>query len=482
MTTQTAIPADASAPRTDSNHLAEPVRSNRGPSRRKNSGLLKFLVFVVIVAAATGGAYKVFGKEKFMKGVEFLKEQVVGAPEGPPDPPFKSETSTKPWDGLVRLTDEELETIGCKIFTVEPQTKPISLELPGQTDYDLNTLNKVRPRFDNALVEKVYVSMGQAVKKGQPILEVRSAELGAAKNDCRTKYVQWDHDHKYLVAREPLAKDGRITQIMWTDTINDEKKSRLDYMVSREKLATYGMANPQIDHLLEGLGDDRQKALEANNDTQDITRMTVVSPIDGVVVERDVVPGNFYDQVNIMLTISPMDELWVWGNVSENDLSKVHLGQTWEVMINSTKGTFQGKVESIANGVDPDTRTLKIRASIPNPDKSLYKGMLARAYLKIPPVPGDTVIPRNALVVINGDYYAFVAKGKEPGKLDATGKEEKPVDLFERRKLDIEQENTDFVIVKKGLKEGERVVSNGALLLGQKFEDLSTVDTGSPAQ
>ena len=187
--------------------------------------------------------------------------------------------------------EDERKTIGFRIVPVLPQTEPIRLELNGTTDYDQNTLNKVRPRFDNALVEKVFVSAGQSVKKGDPLLELQSAELGAAKNECRTKFVQWDHDHKYLVAREPLAKEGRITQIIWTDTQNDEKKSRLDYFVARDKLATYGMTNEQIDKLLEGLSDDRKKALEADDDTQDITRMTVLSPIDGMVVERDARPG-----------------------------------------------------------------------------------------------------------------------------------------------------------------------------------------------
>ena len=144
------------------------------------------------------------------------------------------------------------------------------------------------------------------------------------------------------MAREPLAKEGRITQIVWTDTQNDEKKSRLDYLVSREKLATYGMTNEQIDKLLEGLSDDRKKALEADDNTQDITRMTVVSPIDGVVVERDVVPGNFYDQTNIMLTISPMTELWVWGNVFESDQDKVHIGQKWDILLPVLEGEVRG--------------------------------------------------------------------------------------------------------------------------------------------
>ncbi len=107
--------------------------------------------------------------------------------------------------------------------------------------------------------------------------------------------------------------------------------------------------------------------------------MTVLSPIDGVVVERDVVPGNFYDNQNNLLTISPMDELWVWGNVFESDQDKVHIGQKWDILFQFSKQEFEARVESIANGVDPDTRTLRIRASIRNPDKNLKARMLVRA-------------------------------------------------------------------------------------------------------
>ena len=171
---------------------------------------------------------------------------------------------------------------------------------------DENTLVRVRPRFDNALVEKVFVTNGSVVKKGDPLLIIKSPELAQAKNDLRRKYVQWDHDHKYLIAREPLAKDGRITQIIWTDTVNDEKKSRLDYLVARERLATYGMSSKQLDKLVEGLRDN-VKGEEAAEDEQfrELSTMTVVSPIDGVVVDRDVVPGDFYDQTNVLLVIAP---------------------------------------------------------------------------------------------------------------------------------------------------------------------------------
>ena len=317
----------------------------------------------------------------------------------------------------------------------------------------------------------MFVSGGQSVKKGDPLLILKSADLAAAKNDCRTKFVQWDHDHKNLVAREPLAKDGLITRILWTDTQNDEKKSRLDYLVARDKLATYGMTGEQIDELLEGLSDDRKKALAAVDHTQDIAHMTVLSPIDGVVVERDAVPGNFYDMTNILLVVSPMTELWVWGNVFESDQDKVHIGQNWDILLQFSRQKFPAKVESIANGVDPETRALRIRASIPNAGRDLKARMLVRAILQVPPLPGDTVIPREALSVVNGESYAFVQKG-------ASGPD---ADLFERRKVEIEQESSDVVVVKKGLKAGERVVGIGSLILSQMFEDRSVVDGGVPA-
>ncbi len=456
-------------------HAAPAHRPAARPAPRKSPGILKSLVFVAVIAGAGGAYYAAVGKEKATEKanevVHYLKLQ-VGLAHPPAPPADVAPTKVPPFTGVVTVSEADRQKVGFRMMPVAAQSEPLKLELPGTTDYDQNTLTKIRPRFDNARISKVFVSIGQRVKKGDPLLELHSADLAQAKTDCRTKYVQHDHDQKYLIAREPLAREGRITQIVWTDTQNDEKKSRLDYLVARDKLATYGMTSEQIDKLLEGLGDDRKKALAADDDTQDITRMNMVSPIDGVVVERDVVPGNFYDQTALLLTLSPMDELWVWGNVFESDQDKVHIGQKWEIVLPYSNERFEGKVESISNGVDPETRTLRIRASIPNPGNTLKARMLVRAILQIAPLPGDTVIPRNALSVINGQYYAFIQRGTKGEQADQ----------FERRKLEIEQECHDFVVVRKGLKVGENVVSNGSLILSQMFEDQSTVDSGLPLE
>ena len=319
MQTPTTVSTELSGPN-------PPTTSSDARVRSRLRLIFRWILMLVIGAGVSGGAaYVAFAKgptaDKLRAGVDSLKEKVVGPTHSKTQTVAKPESfyPPEPWNGLVKVTSVERDAIGFRIKTVDTQTRPIRLEIPGTTDYDLTTLNKIRPRFNVALVEKVHVSVGQAVKTGDPLYDLKSVELASAKTDCRIKYVQWDHDLKYLTAREPLVKEARITQKEWTDTQNDEKKSRLDYLNSRQLLGTYDISNEQIDKLLEGLGDDQQKARAATDNTQDISRMTVCSRYDGIVVERDVVPGNFYDTKDVLLTISPMDKIWVWGDVFESD-------------------------------------------------------------------------------------------------------------------------------------------------------------------
>ena len=89
----------------------------------------------------------------------------------------------------------------------------------------------------------------------------------------------------------------------------------------------------------------------------------------------------------------------------------------------------------------------------------------------VPPVPGWTVIPRLAMVVMNGDEYAFV---------QAADTSSQGIERFERRKLEIAEERDDHVVVSKGLRPGELVAADGSLILAQLYEDQQMVATGLP--
>src|SRR5262249_6739876 len=155
-----------------------------------------------------------------------VREHMSETQESPPvEKPTRTPDRPR-WDGLVGVAADEAKRLGLVVDTVQPQVKPIKLELPGRTDYDPNTLTKIRPRLDT-LVERVRAELGQHVKKGDPLVDLFSTDLAAAKNDFQTAYVQWQHDLTLRNVREELIKTNAISQQVLVDTRNDENKSRL---------------------------------------------------------------------------------------------------------------------------------------------------------------------------------------------------------------------------------------------------------------
>ncbi len=98
--------------------------------------------------------------------------------------------------------------MGVTSVEVEPQSKPIRLELLGTTAYMTDTLTKVRPMF-RGRVDKVHVTVGQAVKKGDPLIELYSKDLAEAKSSYQIERIQWLYDKNLLNSREPAVEVTR---------------------------------------------------------------------------------------------------------------------------------------------------------------------------------------------------------------------------------------------------------------------------------
>ncbi|MGC8642406.1 MAG: efflux RND transporter periplasmic adaptor subunit, partial [Isosphaeraceae bacterium] len=205
----------------------------------------------------------------------------------------------------------------------------------------------------------------------------------------------------------------------------------------------------------------------------DKAKMVLRSRVDGIVIQREVVKGNFYDDMDVLLVIAPLDHLWAQANVYEVDQAKVAKNQKLEIHFPFLQQTIQASVEFVSSEVSRETRAVQVRASIPNLGGKLKSDMLIKVVLQVPPVKGQTVIPRVALVVINGIEYVFV-------KDDTAGARGR--DQFHRRKVAVAQENSDFVVISSGLQPGETVATGGSLILAQLYEDAQMVATGVPVQ
>jgi cobalt-zinc-cadmium efflux system membrane fusion protein len=442
------------------------------PGRKSAFGTL---VLILLLGGAAGGAFYAYtsGMDKVHHDLDdalnYARKYVGGTTHVAKPKEIKPRP---PWDGLVRIPADEAKNSGLLVVTVRPQVEPIKLELPGRTAYDPNSLNKIRPRFDT-LVEKVYVELGQKVKKDQPLLDLFSTDLAAAKNDFQTAYVQWQHDLTLRAHREALFKTDTVSGQALTDIRNDENKSRLAVIKARQKLIVLRVPEDQINPLTKNLNPADLPEKDAILSFIDSAKMTSLSPVDGIVVLRDVVPGNLYDTNDVLMVIAPLDHLIVWLNLYEADQAQVAMGQHMEIRFPYLNRTILGTVQYVATEVSKDTRTIRIRASIPNVNGELKADMLVKASLDIPPVKTQTVIPRSAVVVMDGQEYAFVRKAPADGSDD---------ERFERRELVIAEERSDHVVIAKGASAGEEVVSYGSLIVAQLFEDQRTVATGMPMQ
>ena len=459
----------------------EPGTPKAPKTPRRKGGAPRLLAAVLIVALAGGGGYIVYsGKapkelqeaaSRLLASVHLGGKGEESSPHEPAARPSPSRNAGKPWDGLVDLNEVQISTIGVRFERVRAQTEPIKLELTGRTAYNENSLTKIRPRFDT-LVEGVLAEKGRLVKKGEPLVELYSTELAKAKNSFQINYVQWQHDLRFLKLRENLVKTGAVSEQAYVDTVNDESKSRLDFLTAGENLRILGVPESEIEPLTANLNEVASSSSSSGLlNVADKAKMTLRSPVDGIVIQRDVVPGNLYDNDDVLMVIAPLDQLWVWANVFERDQAKVKLGQRMSIKFPFLEQTFSGKVEYVASEVSKESRAVQIRASIPNPDGQLKADMLVRAVLDVPAVQGQTVIPRVAMVMLHGDPFVFV---RNPDA-ESDGKSKR----FERRRIAPAQENTDTVIVHDGLRDGEEVVTSGSLVLAQLYEDMQIVASGT---
>jgi membrane fusion protein, heavy metal efflux system len=413
------------------------------------------LAIVVIVGCATGVT---LNEKTRGQVVHAWKQMTTHAEEAPVDKSWtEAGKSKEAWDRTVSMTQDQLEAIGLQTVPVHTQTDPTNLALFGITDYDPATVTTVRLQFDSR-VDKVLVDLGTVIRKDDPLLELFSTDLASAKSDYEAAVSQWLHDKKILDYKTPLIKDNTLPKKDQIEVENDEAQSALKMKLAKDKLLVYGLNNDEIEAAKKEDGKEKAK-------------MILRARADGVVVKRDVVPGNYYDSKDTLLTIAPLDHLWVRGNVSELDADKVEVNQKITVVFPFSHREIESKVDYIDKAIDPDTRSAKFRATIPNPGGKVKAGAFVKVQVHVPPGPGRTVIPRSAMVSVDRTDYVFIRK---PGK----------VATFERRPIIAATESNDFVVVAEAaeghreLTPGEQVVTLGSLILEQMFEDKLMAEGG----
>jgi membrane fusion protein, heavy metal efflux system len=290
-------------------------------------------------------------------------------------------------------------------------------------------------------VTRVIAGLGDAVKSGAPLATVEASEFVQAQNDLSTAAAQVKLARISETRKHALydAKGGSLQD--WQSAQADLTAAETSLNSVRNRLKILGVPDAQID------------TLEASHSMS--AAATIVAPIGGVVVDRQVGPGQFLQAGSgtPVFTIADPSSVWLLANVREADAALVHLGQSVEVRVLAyPKRTFKARITYVAALVDSTTHRIPVRAELPNPDAALKPEMFANFRILTSDSSDAPGVPE-AAVVYEGDA-AHVWVLSDDG-------------LLAYRAIHTGRSNDGIVEVLDGLKPGEKVVTKGGLFIDQ---------------
>ena len=290
-------------------------------------------------------------------------------------------------------------------------------------------------------VTEVLKDIGATVTNGEALAVIDSPDFGQALAAARTAVGNLAAADKANVRTKELFDHGAAAQ-------KDVEASEAAYVAALAER-------------------DRSEAVLANyggNDQSTNELYWLPTPLAGMVVDKSINPGqelrpdmmlgNVPQTYNSLFTVSDPTKLWLQVDVAAEDLPSLESGQSLTVHCSAfPEKTFSGAVDKIGATLDPATRTVKVRGVVANPDQLLKAEMyvtvdVAQATDKL--ANAGLEIPASAVFMIDSQYYLFVQEA--PGK-------------FKRHQVKVGTESDGKIPVVDGIAAGQKVVSEGALLL-----------------
>ena len=182
-----------------------------------------------------------------------------------------------------------------------------------------------------------------------------------------------------------------------------------------------------------------------------LSRYELRSPVGGRVVRREVAVGEAVEAADLLFVVADTSSMWVMANVYPRDLRVLRGELPVLLTVDGLPGTsFQGRLSWISSSVDAKTRTVQVRAEVPNPDGLLRAGMFGRARIVIHDNAEVTAVPPEAIQTDGCCQLAFVRREEA---------------LFVPRKVVLGAAAGGFVEILAGLEEGEMVATTGSFLM-----------------
>jgi len=365
------------------------------------------------------------------------------------DAPSPSGTAGTPAQGVVVLDATAQQRAGIAVEAAQRVTRAEHITAPGLIALDEARTARVGS-LQEGLVLGIHADVGSRVRANQLLATMH----GHAVHDA------WAGYHKAVAERRRMQKElayatdasARAQRLYASKAISLQERQRADVeqVSAKEQLS---MAEAEVRRSIEelehiGIVID-ESATEEMPETAE--QIPVRTPLAGVVLERLVTPGTTVTPGSPMFVVSELSSLWAVAEVDESHLSRLRVGRPVDVSVAAyPQEHFAGTISFIADMVNPKTRRITVRATVPNPDGRLKPEMFANVTMGESEPRAITVVPRDALQTVDGQEVVFVA--------DDGGR-------FTPRPVTIGADAEGGVEVVSGLTSGERIATRGAFVL-----------------
>jgi Cu(I)/Ag(I) efflux system membrane fusion protein len=315
------------------------------------------------------------------------------------------------------IAPEVRARLGILVVIAEVRTLTRDLRLVGRVVPAETAQRTVASRVDG-FVERLAVDFtGRPVHRGEVLLDLYSPMLVAAQQELLLA----------VGLRRALGGAAAPEAAQNADSLVAAARRRLQYW---------------------DISDDQITELERSGTVR--RTLTLRSPSDGVVLQKNVVQGQAVAAGATLFEIADLGTVWLEADVFEDDLASVRVGQAADVSFDAYAGeVVRGRVAYVYPTTDPASRTGKVRVEIANPTGRIRPGLFGTVRISAPGVRG-VVIPRQAALVTGDRQLVFV---------------EDSANRFQPRLVEFGAENDSLVVVLGGLSAGERVVATAAFLL-----------------
>lgn len=336
--------------------------------------------------------------------------------------------------GVLKYPADSARLASLNIEPVSLHARPTGEPLNGRVVYDEDRTSRVNSPLAGRVV-KIFHRVGDPVAKNDPLLELDSPELGSAEAEASKA------DADLVIARAGYQR----AQMLYEGHVLAKKDLE-------QAEGDFHKAEAEVQRTKLRL---RNLGIGARSNEEDLSLRTAV---DGVVTERHVNPGMEVrpDLPDPLFVVSDPTHVWIYIDLLEKDLSRVTQGQQVEILSDAYPNRpLRGEVRHIGDVMDPNTHRLTATLAVDNPKKLLKPGMYVRVSLLAGEGKPSVVLPNSALITEGQHTYVFV--------------ETKPGELH-KRMVTVAMQGREQSVVESGLREGERVVTRGALLLNADLQ------------